>query len=96
MDDIDLKILKEFCKLKSDEKITTWRIMKKIYPKGRDVEHMRIKKKILRMSKHNLFFISENPKEYTLIKDNVKLNKIPKIKNCISIKINNFWEIFEI
>lgn len=95
LDEIDLKILIEFLKLKNKE-TTTWKIMKEIYPNGRDREHMRIKKKIERMSKHGLFKVGGKPKSYCLYGDKVLRNKIPILEKSISINVEGKWEIFEL
>lgn len=97
LDNVDLKIIQEFYKL-NGKKVTSWKLMKKVYPKGKDLEHMNIRSKIKRMSKHNIFFISKNKnktEEYILIKDFVKINRIPIIKNCVSIRVDGKWEIYE-
>ncbi|MEK6881503.1 MAG: hypothetical protein AABY22_17910 [Nanoarchaeota archaeon] len=100
LDEIDLKILIGFSKL-DGKKITLWSLMKKIYPKGNQREYMRIRKKIVRMSRKGLFLITKLNKhyEYSLVKDNVKIKKIrfpDKISNSICLKICGKWEIFEI
>lgn len=95
LDNYDLIILREFCKLKNNEETTTWRIMKKIYPKGKDRENTKIKLRIEKMAKYGLFSVDGNPKVYTLTNNCVNLNKIPKIEKCISVKIDGKWEIFE-
>lgn len=104
LDDTDLKILKVFCKLKEDEETTTWRIMKKLYPKGRDVEHKIIKERIKKMARYDLFHIEDGfsdrnklpNKKYTLIKDNVclKIINFPDKKGlAVILKIDgNQWD----
>ena len=96
LDEDDLKILKKFIELGRKKEFTTWKLMKSIYPDGRDTEHMRIRTKMERMAKYGLFIVQGNPKVYYLIKKNILLDKIPKIENCISIKANGKWEIFEL
>lgn len=96
IDEIDLKILYEFLKLKDNEYTSTWKIMKKIFKNGRDNQHMTIKRRIERMSE--LFIVEGKPKIYTLISDKVYLKKIKfpdKISKAICIKLDK-WEVFEI
>lgn len=88
VDQVDLQILNEFCRLKENEFFKTWNLMKKIYPKGRDHEHMKIKRKIERMAKYGLFYVEGNPKTYTLDSDKVFLKKISfPCKQCLAISI---------
>lgn len=99
IDDYDLIILKEFLKLKENEETTTWKIMKKIFPNGRDRENMKVKCKIKKMSKHGIYYVGGNPKIYTLIKDNVKFKKV-KIENTlfnfIALKVDGLWALYQI
>ncbi len=69
LSDEDLRILRKFCKLKDET--TTWKIMKEIYPDGSDREHMRLKRRISRMSE--FFTIEGSPKTYVLDSDKVFL-----------------------
>ena len=57
---LDIKIINEFCKLKKNENATSWKIMKKIYPKGQNCEHMRIIRHIKKMSNYGLFLVTKN------------------------------------
>lgn len=100
LDQDDLLILKEFCRLKANEETTTWKIMRKLYPRGRDNEHMRIKKKIEKMAKYNFFFVEGKPKAYTLNSNKVYMKKINypnrKKSNSIMMNIEEKWQVFEI
>ena len=71
--DEDLKILYEFAKLKDNEYTSTWKIMKKIYPRGSNKENMEVKRRMKRMSE--LFIIEGKPEIFTLISDRVYLEK---------------------
>ena len=100
MDEVDLKILHEFCNLNGKE-TSTWELMKKVYPDGRDSQHNIIKRKIEKMEKQGLFFINQNSKKhYQLISDNVKSRKMKfpdnKMHNSISIKICGKWQSFQL
>lgn len=100
-DYVDLRILKEFCKIPEGEETTTWKIMRKIFPDGQSSEEKLITRHIKKMTKYG-FFICEKEKgcsHYVLIKDNVCLNlfRFPdKIKQGIAIKVNNCWEVIEL
>lgn len=97
--DLDLKILKEFCKLKDNESTTTWKIMKKLFKEGKDVENMVIKNRIKRMAEFGLFKIEGNPKVYILDSDKVfyKMFSFPNgRKKGIAVLRNGAWEIFEV
>ncbi len=98
LDEIDLKILYEFAKLKENEFTSTWKIMKKIYKKGGNKENNKIKYRIKRMSKYGLFKI-EYPGIYTLDSDKVFLKKInfpTRNKLAICIELDKKWESFEL
>lgn len=99
LDQIDIKILTLFSKLKENEFFSTWGLMRKIFPKGRDSEHMKIKRKIESMAKIGLFTIEGKPKIYTLDSDKVYLKKIsfPNRRNlAISLLVDGKWESFEL
>jgi len=105
-DELDLKILEIFCRLKEDQFTTiskisksTWRIMKKIFPNGREYENNKIKRRIERMANHKLFIVEGNPKTYTLNSDKVchkKFNFSTRKSFAIEILINGKFEVFEI
>ena len=55
---------------------------------------MTIRRKIIKMAELGIIKkLSE--KDYVMVKDFVKVNEIPAIKNCLSIKVNCKWFIFE-
>lgn len=99
IDEIDEKIFLEFLKLNGKES-TSWNLMKKVYSNGNRTEHMRIIKKIEKMSRSGLIFISGKPKKYILIKDYVRLKKYKnpenKLKNFLCIKEENKWFLIEV
>lgn len=78
LDQIDLKVLRAFCKLQKDEKTTTWKIMRSIFPKGSVREHVLVRRRIIKMAKHGLFVITETfgKREYSLITNNVVHKRI--------------------
>lgn len=96
----DLNILKEFRKLREGESTTSWKIMKKIYPGGKERENNNINRKIKKMSSYGFFHIEHNsPTQYILIKDVVKIKAFVingKKYDGIALLINNKWQIFEI
>ncbi|MBA7623839.1 hypothetical protein ES703_31238 [subsurface metagenome] len=97
--DLDIEILKEFCKLKGGELTTTWKIMKKLFKEGKDLENMLIKNRIKRMAEFGLFKIEGKPKTYTLDSDKVfyKMFSFPnRRKKGIAVLRNGAWEIFEV
>lgn len=100
LDNLNIKIIREFYKLKENEETTTWGIMRKLYPKGRDLEENRIKYRIKKMAEVGLFLVEGNsPKMFSLILDNVifKKQKFPdKIEKALCLKICDKWEIFEL
>lgn len=95
-DEVDLKVLKKFYEL-SDKRdnFTTWTLMKSIYPNGRDKEHGLIRRRIMRMAEIGLIRLSKE-EGIILVKDYIKINEIPTLKTCISLRVNNKWEIFEL
>lgn len=99
-DDVDLLIIREFCKLKENEETTTWKIMRKIYKKGSRKEHQRVVRRIDKMSRYGIFNLGNNSKKtYTLIKDFAKYKKIKfegKIRNFVCINMKNKWELIEL
>lgn len=103
LNDLDLKILKEFNKLSEDSEKnpTTWDIMMKVYKKKDNLLHTNIKNRIHRMNE-DLFFIEKNKKgnyEYTLIRDNVLFSKrkFPSgNKECVMIRSEGKWMIFQL
>lgn len=94
LDKEDVKILREFSRLNGG-KTTTWKIMRKIFPRGLEREHNRILRKIKKMANYGLFKEFINPREYSLIEENFLVNKIPKLNNFVSLKVNSKWFIME-
>lgn len=98
LNETDLLILREFCKVNGEQK-TTWNIMKKIYPKGGDSEHMRIKSKIKKMNHYGFFIVDE--KNCYLLKEKVKILNI-KFPFCnekskaLAIKYDHKWNIIQL
>jgi hypothetical protein len=101
-DEIDLKIIKEFCKLEDNEICSLSKITKKVYDKSRDTELMQIKTKIKRLSREGIFVITQNQfgrNQYNMIKEmaNYGKFKFPNYEsNAVSIKVNGRWLIREI
>ena len=94
--DEDLLILKWFLKLSNGE-TELWEIMKKIYPKGRTTEYMRVKQKLKKFKDYGLMIQDEEG--YKLISDNVILKKIQfngKPTDSICIFTNGSWCAFEL
>lgn len=100
LDDYDLEILKIFCKLNPETgETTTWKIMKIIYPKGRETQHELVKRRIKKMAKEKLFIFEGKPVTYILDPEIVSLRKFSfpdKRASAICIKVNCLWEVFEI
>lgn len=104
IDKLDIRILRIFYNLKSNEETTTWKILNKIYPNlknkyEKESKHNLIKSRIKRL-RGDLFDIKKlNGKwEYSLIYNNIKFckHKFPNgIKNCLMVFIHNKWIIFE-
>lgn len=99
LNEIDLMILREFCKSKKEESKTTWNIMKKIYPKGGDSEHSRIYQRIKKMNHYGFFIIDE--KNCYLLKEKVRIIniKFPYSKDktrALAIKYDNKWNAIEL
>lgn len=108
LDMLDMKILKEFYFLKSNQEVKLWTIHDRIFP---DCKNRRDKMKNynllkLRMKKMNpdLFFIEKDRKtgnnEYILVSDNVWFGKHKfrgnKERDSILVCINGSWSAFEI
>jgi len=95
MKELDISILKEFNKMKEDDEITMWRMMRKIFPKGRGNEEIKIRYHMDQMEKMGLFIICKNsPKCFIMIKDNVVFKKIKfpdRYSNAVCLRINNLW-----
>jgi len=100
MDLLNLKILKEFSKLKVGEDSSTWKIMKKIFKEGGNEENAIIKKRIKKMASDGLFKINgDKIRTYTLISDKVfyKFFNFPSGKKTgIAILLGNKFEIYEL
>ena len=99
IDHVDLIILRYFCKLKKDDCFGTWTLMKKLYPKGKDLEHMRIRRKIEKMARNGLFSVNIETKEYTLHSNLVYIKKMKfkdKEVETICFSVDNKWCCYEI
>lgn len=104
--DFDLKILREFSRLKNGEDVTTWDIMKKIFhdKKDSDLRNKQIKNRINRMAAFGLFSITRNsPTKYTLDSNKVYCKKFSYPDNKgkfegIAVFLNDRgkWEIYEL
>jgi len=94
--ELDLKILKKFHDCASEDiEFTSWTLMKKIFPDGRDTQHTKVRRKLLNLVKMGLLHYSKK-EGFVLIKDFIKINEIPILKNCISVQVDKKWEIFEL
>jgi hypothetical protein len=102
LDNTDLKIIREFCKLEDGEKCTTWQIMKKIFPRGLDVEHTIIKQKLNKMSNYGLFLITlneKNRKQYDIIEEKAVFKKFKfpdRLSKGIALRFDGKWQIIEL
>lgn len=99
VDKDDLLLLKWFIKMASNNEADLWKIMKKIYDKGKVREYMRIKQKLEKFEKHGLVISEGNPERYCLIEDNVKLKFIEyngKSVESICIFTEGKWNSFQI
>jgi len=100
IEDIDISILREFDKLEEEEESTTWKIMRKIFPRGLNKEDELIKRHINKMEQMGLFFIEKNsPKKFTMIIDNVKFKRMKfenENFNALAVKIDCKWEIYQL
>ncbi len=99
--DLDLKILIEFSKLKSNEESSTWDIMKKIFKQECSTKNnMLIQYRIKRMAELDLFKINgKEIRTYTLNSNNVyykNFNFPCGAKRGIAVFIEGKWEIFEL
>ena len=105
----DLSVLKQFCLLESDNKVTTWEMMKKIYPVGGVKEHLRVKRSIEKLKDYGLLIlnvktltINENQvqeeRNWKLYKDIVikKINYPNRTKNSVCFEIDDKWLSIEI
>ncbi len=107
IDDIDLKIIKEFYDLKPEEETTTWIIMSKLFHEEKNMERLRnyhqlIRNRIRRLNP-DIFIVEKSPEtkkyEYHLISDNVRFgrHKFPEgYRKSISLKINSMWRVMEL
>ena len=102
IDLLDIKVLREFHKLKEDEEITTWKLMRMLFPKGGHNEVETVKYRLNKLEGLGLFIISKNsPKSYIMLKENVIFDKFkfPRRKEkslSVWLNINNRWEVREI
>lgn len=102
-DEIDIKILLGFSKLKSGEECSSWEMMKRIYPRGGDPEYLKVKRKIKRMSEMGLFKINGGQtKTYTLLEEYVRYKNFnfpdgnKKAIAVFPVLIDKKWQIFEL
>lgn len=97
---IDLKIIREFCKLKINEESSTWKIMKNIFKEGKNSDNILIKRRIEHMSKLGLFKINgEEKTTYTLIDKNISYKNFNfpcGNKKGIAVLIDSKWSIYEL
>lgn len=93
---IDKKILRAFYQSTVDgNKITSWKLMKKVFPKGGNREDKFVKTRLINLNKKGVINYSDR-EGFSIIKDNIKIDEIPAIKNCISLKGNDDkWEVYE-
>ena len=99
LDEKDIKILLEFNKLEEDKEITSWKIMRKIYPSGREKENENLKYRMGKMAECGLFVVEGNPRQFVMIQENVVVRrfKFPdRSSKGIALKIDDKWEIFEL
>ena len=99
IDKDDLRILKIVSNIDFDKNTTDWKIMRRIYPKGKDYEYHKICSKLDKLARYGLIIIQENSdKIYNLIDDFVKFSKIrfidKKIHDCAWLYINKNWCCF--
>lgn len=85
---LDLKIIKEFIEFKDGDKLTTWKIMKKICPDGHDTEHMSVVTRLQKLAEYNLFSIQKNGNlnDYSKIPENFKIGFFNFPKNNLNDK----------
>ena len=103
LDELDISIIKQFYFL--EEEITTWKIMKNLFPgiehrMDKRLKHIMIKRRIHRMD-GDLFEIKkiEGRFHYTLVDEYVKFckHKFPcGMRDCIMIFSDEKWIIFQI
>lgn len=101
LDVLDLKIIREFCKLKKDEESSTWKIMKKIFAQGWNSENSLIKLRIKKMSEKNIFKIKESKHSTTyLLNDSFVSYKNFKFpdgdRKGIAVFLDGKWIIFSV
>lgn len=100
LDTEDLKILREFSRIKKGRDRKLSEIVESIYKNHGDREYHAVKRRIISMSKYGLFDIVKNsPTTFTLNQNNVFLKKFnfpTRESECIAVLIENKWNIFEI
>ncbi len=99
LNEVDILILREFCRLKENEFFTTWKLMKKIYKKGGNQEHLKIRRSIQKMAQYGFFEIEGEPPVYIMIEDNVHVKKIKYpdgMFESVCLKINEKWQSYQI
>lgn len=100
LDSLDLKIIREFCLLKKNEKSSTWGIMKKIFKEGWDPENNLVKRRLKKMSLLGLFKINGKEKTtYTLLDKNISyknFNFPDGNKKGIAVFTEDKWIIYEL
>ena len=100
IDYIDLQIIDILYNLKDNENLRTWGIMKKIYPKGKDIEHNRVMSKVDKLSRYGIILITnDTEKVYRLVKDYIHYSrhKFPdgKYYNSVGLFLKGKWCIFQ-
>lgn len=100
LDLLDLKIIREFCKLKINEESSTWKIMKKIFKEGGNEENCIINYRLKKMSLLGIFKINGGSiRTYTAIDKNISYKNFPfpdGAKKGIAVFINDRWNIYEL
>ena len=102
--DVDLNIIKRLYNLKDNQTITTYHLAKRIFDSNNILNKRRfynnktkfIDYRMKNLSRLGIIDISVNngKRVYTLILNNIKIQK-KKIKiEKLSLKINNSWEVF--
>lgn len=105
IDDNDLEIIKHLISsLKKRESVRTWTLAKMVYPEKENVYILRdkepyVRSRLKKLAKYGLIETKKD-KDGTDIFDikmaKFKLNSMPRLKKCISLKINNKWVVFEL
>lgn len=104
IDEDDLEIIKHLISsLKKQESVRTWTLAKKIFPKEENVYILKdkepfVRSRLRKLKKYELININKEDgiDIFNIIMENFKLNSMPKLKRCVSLKINNKWVVFEL